>query len=43
MALYRLSEAARLLSVSGPTLKQWIYKGPYPLGADLWWPPPNSS
>lgn len=26
-ALYRLSEAARLLSVSGPTLKQWIYKG----------------
>ena len=26
-ALYRLSEAARLLSISGPTLKQWIYRG----------------
>ncbi len=26
-ALYRLPEAARLLSVSGPTLKQWILSG----------------
>ncbi len=26
-ALYRLSEAARLLSISSPTLKHWIHRG----------------
>jgi molybdopterin-binding protein len=25
--LYRLPDAARLLGISGPTLKQWIYRG----------------
>jgi molybdopterin-binding protein len=27
MELYKLQDAAKLLSVSYPTLKQWIYKG----------------